>query len=74
VLIPEAVWREITRVPAFAAAASLRVAADARSAGWLQVTTAGNRPLITRLETILDPGKTEAIALAAERAPSLLLI
>jgi predicted nucleic acid-binding protein len=35
VLIPEAVWREITRAPAFEAAASLQVAADARSSGWL---------------------------------------
>jgi predicted nucleic acid-binding protein len=74
VLIPEAVWREITRAPAFAAPASLQVATDARNAGWLQVATAVNRPLVTQLETVLDPGEAEAIALAVERAPSLLLI
>ena len=74
VLIPEAVWQEITHTPAFAAAASLQVAADARGAGWLQVASAGNRPLVTQLETVLDPGEAEAIALAVERASSLLLI
>lgn len=74
VLIPQAVWQEITRAPAFGAGASLQVAADARAAGWLQVATAGNRPLVTQLETVLDPGEAEAIALAVERAPSLLLI
>jgi uncharacterized protein len=74
VLIPEAVWQEITRTPAFAAAASLQVAADARGAGWLKVATAANRPLVTQIETMLDPGEAEAIALAVERAPSVLLI
>jgi uncharacterized protein len=74
VLIPEAVWQEITHVPAFATAASLQVAAEARDAGWLQVATAGNRPLVAQLETVLDPGEAEAISLAVERAPSLLLI
>lgn len=74
VLIPEAVWEEITRAPAFTAAASLKVAADARSEGWLQVATANNRPLVTHLEAMLDPGEAEAIALAVERTSSLLLI
>jgi predicted nucleic acid-binding protein len=74
ILIPEAVWQEITRAPAFAAAASLRVAADARDAGWLQLASAANRPLVTQLETVLDLGEAEAIALAVENAPSLLLI
>jgi len=67
VLIPEVVWQEITRAPAFAAAASLEVAANARDAGWVQVVTAGNRPLVTQLETTLDRGEAEAIALAVER-------
>jgi len=74
VLIPEAVWQEVTRAPAFAATASLEAAADARDAGWLQVARAANRPLVTQIETMLDPGEAEAIALAVERAPSLLLI
>jgi predicted nucleic acid-binding protein len=70
VLIPEAVWQKITRAPAFAAAASLQVAADARGAGWLQVATVGNRPLVMQLETVLDPGEAEAISLAVEHAPA----
>ena len=74
VLIPTAVWREITRVPAFSSAASPQAAEDARAEGWLQVMTAGNRPLVTQLETLLDPGEAEAIGLAVEHAPSLLLI
>jgi predicted nucleic acid-binding protein len=74
VLIPEAVWEEITRAPAFTVATSLKVAADARSEGWLQVATAHNRPLVTHLEAMLDPGEAEAIALAVERTSSLLLI
>jgi predicted nucleic acid-binding protein len=74
VLVPAAVWEEITRAPAFSPAASLEAAGDAHATGWLQVTTAGNRPLVTQLETVLDAGEAEAIALAVERAPSLLLI
>jgi predicted nucleic acid-binding protein len=49
VLVPAAVWEEITRAPAFSPAASLEAAGDARATGWLQVTTAGNRPLVTQL-------------------------
>lgn len=54
--------------------ASPEAAAAARASGWLQVATAINRPLVTQLETVLDPGEAEAIALAIEHAPSLLLI
>lgn len=50
------------------------MAADARGAGWLQVATAVNRPLVTQLETTLDPDEAEAIVLAVERASTLLLI
>ncbi len=74
VLTPEVVWQEITRAPTFAVAAALQVANDARDAGWLQIASAGNRPLVRQLETVLDPGEAEAISLAVERAPSLLLI
>jgi predicted nucleic acid-binding protein len=74
VLIPAAVWQEITHIPAFSPAASPQVAEDASAAGWLQITTASNRPLVTQLETLLDPGEAEAIALAVEHASSLLLI
>lgn len=74
VLIPEAVWQEITRAPAFTAAASLHAATVARDAGWLQIATPTNHPLVIQLETTLDRGEAEAIALAVERTASLLLI
>jgi uncharacterized protein len=69
VLVPAAVWEEISRTPAFSPAASLEAAGDAHATGWLQVATAGDRPLVTQLETVLDVGEAEAIALAVERAP-----
>ncbi|MGH8290736.1 MAG: DUF3368 domain-containing protein [Steroidobacteraceae bacterium] len=75
IVIPAAVWQEITRAPAFSSSASShQTAADARTTGWLQLATASNRPLVKQLETVLDPGEAEAIALAVERQPSLLLI
>jgi predicted nucleic acid-binding protein len=74
VLVPATVWQEITRVPAFSPAASHQTAADAQAAGWLQVVSANNRPLVKQIETTLDPGEAEAIALAVEHKPSLLLI
>lgn len=75
IVVPTAVWQEITRAPAFASSAkSHQTATDAQAAGWLQAATASNRPLVTQLEIVLDPGEAEAIALAVERKPSLLLI
>jgi predicted nucleic acid-binding protein len=75
ILVPTAVWQEIARAPTLLpSASSPQTAADARVAGWLQVAAASNRPLVTQLETMLDPGEAEAIALAVERNPSLLLI
>lgn len=75
IVIPTAVWHEITRAPASTSSAkSHQTAADAQGAGWLQVATASNRPLVTQLDIVLDPGEAEAIALAVERKPSLLLI
>jgi predicted nucleic acid-binding protein len=74
VLIPAAVWQEITRIPSFSSVATHQAAAEARTAGWLRVVTTNNRPLVTQLETALDFGEAEAIALAVECKPSLLLI
>lgn len=71
IVVPTAVWQEITRAPALASSAkSHQTAADAQAAGGPQVATANNRPL----ESLLDPGEAEAITLAGERTPSLLLI
>lgn len=72
IIVPDAVWREITG-PSPKAPGAPETAA-ARAAGWLGVAFATNRPLVTQLEATLDPGEAEAIALAIERAPCLLLL
>ncbi len=74
VLIPTVVWQEITHVPSFSSVTTHQAAAEARTAGWLRVVTPNNRPLVTQLETVLDSGEAEAIGLAVECKPSLLLI
>jgi predicted nucleic acid-binding protein len=74
VLVPVAVWQEITHIPSFSSVATHQAATEARTAGWLRIATANNRPLVTQLETVLDSGEAEAIALAVECKPSLLLI
>jgi predicted nucleic acid-binding protein len=74
VLVPEAVWQEVTRPPSFTSPVTPAAVSDAKESGWLNIVTATNRPLVTQLETTLDPGEAEAIALAVENKPSLLLI
>ena len=74
VLVPEAVWQEVTRPPSFTAPTTPAAVSDAKAAGWLKVAVATNRPLVTQLETTLDPGEAEAIALAVENKRNLLLI
>ena len=74
VLVPETVWQEVTRPPTFTAPTTPAAVSDAKAAGWLKVAVATNRPLVTQLETTLDPGEAEAIALAVENKRSLLLI
>lgn len=41
---------------------------------WIQVRSPGNRELIARLESELDPGEAEALALALELGADLTLI
>jgi predicted nucleic acid-binding protein len=72
VLVPDAVWREVASSPPDSPGSTEATAACA--AGWLNAAAAINRPLVTQLEATLDPGEAEAIALAVEREPSLLLI
>jgi predicted nucleic acid-binding protein len=72
VVIPGAVWHEVTDAPAeFPGATEVSVAC---AAGWMAVASALNRSLVTQLEASLDPGEAEAIALAVECAPCLLLL
>jgi predicted nucleic acid-binding protein len=72
VVIPDVVWHEVTG--AGADSPGVRETTAACAAGWMEVATATNRALVTQLESTLDPGESEAIALAVERAPALLLL
>lgn len=74
VVVPAAVWQEITQAPAFSSAAAQEPAAEAQAAGWLRVAAASSRPLVTQLEAVLDAEGAEAIALALEVGPCILLI
>jgi uncharacterized protein len=74
VLVPEAVWQEVTRPPSFTSPTTPAAVSEAKAFGWLEVVAATNRPLVTQLETTLDRGEAEAIALAVENQSSLLLI
>jgi hypothetical protein len=72
VVVPDAVWREVT-----VAAASLpgaKEAALANQEGWLKVRTPAQPGLVATLRGALDEGEAEAIALASELRARLLLI
>lgn len=71
VIIPEAVYRELTDLE-FPVPGSLEV----QSASWLDIRQVCDRSMVERLkvEARLDPGESEAIALALELNADLLLI
>ena len=66
ILIPDAVWREVTQ------AGSRLGAEEIRNASWVESRTVQTIP--PELIPLLDPGETEAIALAEEIAASELLL
>ncbi len=72
VFIPDAVWREVAVASGLRAGGQETI--EARRQGWLKVRTPGNRPLVALLQTKLDAGESEAIALASEVGASLLLM
>lgn len=73
VLVPAAVRDEVLRAdPALPGVLELRGAFAA--AGWLQIRDAGRSADLTRALAQLDPGESEAIALAKETAVDTLLI
>ncbi len=61
VLIPEAVYRELTD-PSFPVAGATEV----QTLDWIQTRTVSDRPLVKALSNELDVGEAEAIALAVE--------
>lgn len=69
VLIPPAVHSELMRLPILQSTVH-----DLLGAGWLQVQTLTNFQLLQVLNQTLDPGESEAIALAVELRADRLLI
>lgn len=68
VVIPEAVYRELTDPPEQPGSRELQ------SLSWIRVQAAGDRDRVTSLRSTLDQGEAEAIALAIELHADLLLI
>ncbi len=71
VLVPPAVWAEVTSAGTRPGAAETRMA---QHDGWLQLRGPTPSPLLAHLERTLDAGEAEAIALATELPQSLLLL
>ena len=67
--IPRAVWREVVVEGAG------KAGADAvKSASWIKNKTVSNKQLVRALQQELDPGESEAIALAVEIGAEFLLM
>ena len=72
VLVPNAVWAEMSALPHEDGRRALMIA---RESGWLRVVSVSDNALPASLRLIgLDAGETEAIALAHEYSASLLLM
>jgi hypothetical protein len=71
VMVPEAVYRELVDI-----APPVPGGAEVQTATWLEVKSIASREVVDRLqsEVRLDPGESEAIALALELGADLLLI
>ncbi len=69
VLIPPAVYSELTRLPTLQP-----TMISLLSAGWLEIQAPTNLQLLDTLNQILDPGEAEAITLAVELDAERLLI
>ena len=67
ILIPEAVYEELTR---FNVPGSVEV----QTLSWIETVTVVNTKLVVQLELELDPGEASAIALAVERQATLLML
>ena len=71
VLVPPAVWAEVTDAGMRLGAAEAHAA---KNDGWLQLRAPASTPLLAHLGRTLDAGEAEAIALATELPQSLLLL
>ncbi|MBV8886033.1 MAG: DUF3368 domain-containing protein, partial [Chroococcidiopsidaceae cyanobacterium CP_BM_RX_35] len=69
VIIPEAVYRELTD-PEFLVAG----ATEAQTATWIQVRQVNNRAMVNALQNELDIGEAEALGLALELEAEQILV
>ncbi|MEY2429167.1 MAG: hypothetical protein QOJ40_2052 [Verrucomicrobiota bacterium] len=71
IIIPTAVWKEVSHRKELPVHSQ---AANAKEAGWLKVESAHDRQAVQSLREFLGAGESEAIILAKELQPSLLLM
>lgn len=69
--VPQEVWNEVTLV---SKPFGTREAGHAREAGWLIIKNPANLDAVRKLPFNLQPGETQALALAVELPGSLLLV
>ncbi len=69
IIIPEAVYQELTNVGTIVSGAI-----EVQTFEWIQVQTITNRSTVISLQLELDEGEAEAIALASELKADLLLL
>lgn len=71
IVIPLAVWQELSLIPDKNAWASL---VKAQEEGWLIKTAVLSKPLVKHLSASLDAGEAQAIALAVESKAEMILL
>jgi uncharacterized protein len=71
VFVPPSVWRELHARLGLPGTAP---ADEARASGWLVIQQPLSGEMLTRLSADLDPGEAEAIALACELKPAIVLL
>lgn len=69
ILVPPAVWREVVEM-----GRGRPGAAEVSSAGWIQVRRIENEGMASVLRSQLDAGEAEAIVLAVESKPDVILL
>ncbi len=72
VIIPHAVWREVVEEGRGRPGAS--EVCEAVTLGWMKIVTPTDDALVRLLRRDLDDGEAEAIALAVEQAPVVILL
>jgi predicted nucleic acid-binding protein len=72
VIVPPAVWREVVELGA--QRTGVKEVRQAAAEGWLQIKSPTSTATLAFLRGQLDAGEAEAIALALEQSPEILLL